>query len=311
MPEFVGDSDRTSSLVVERGLYVLRYTSSSSANEFPAAKVRPLADSQAVIQVISAPGSTAGELREPGAGVVLVAQSKGTVEVSVRRRRASGTLDAIIQLEPLSLEAAGLAEEALGDRRSSEIALAGASETRRARLTDPSFRFLAHISRRGDVEVASGEWAAGPAAPSPIEGLQLIQTVGERLPLEIQVRIPGPQGGWTPWAPAGTYAGTRGRALPIVGLRARLSDESDDDFDLCGEALFLGAAALNRRGAVIDLFGPYETDPLVGLRLWLESRALGQPRAGRPERLESTGVREAEVRPVRIFRSESGVRRSA
>ena len=50
--------------------------------------------------------------------------------------------------------------------------------------------------------------------------------------------------GWlSPWVEAGQYCGSRGMALPLLGLRVRLSGEAAEQYDISYSAKFIGGAS--------------------------------------------------------------------
>jgi hypothetical protein len=248
--------------------------------------------------LINAPGVSPGHLAGPGTCVVVVAESRGRLDVSVRRRGEGGSLDAVLQLEPL-----GSASDAIAAVERTRPALAVIREARTTETARRTFSILAHISRRGDVEVGESEWAGGPAEPGSIEGLQFLPGADAGPEIELQALLPGPQGGWTPWAASGTFVGTRGRALPLVGLRARLIGRTATPGELCAEALFLGSAAVKKRGEEIELAGAFGADPLVGLRLWIETKTISPaPTKSAPVYEAPTPPVKSEPSRVRVFR---------
>ena len=100
------------------------------------------------------------------------------------------------------------------------------------------------------------QWAAGPDAPAPIEGLEIRPLASDGLRVEIQVMTAGRASAWSEWASPGKFVGTRGRNLPLTGLRLQLVGDEADQFLLGSDALFLGSAIANRRGREIELSAP-------------------------------------------------------
>lgn len=272
----VGDNslERVSSVVVARGLHVLRYTS-AEASEAPIALVRPAAGSDGTIEVIGAPGSVPGQLDSPGSCLVVVAHSAGALEVSVRRRRRGGSLEATLHLEPLAVSRPAEPSAVSGQDNSSQSGRAqGLNGEDRGfvdRSSIPKAKFIAHIARRGDVTVGDGEWAAGPEAPAQIEGLEFHRSELGEADIEVQVLTAGTNA-WTNWAEGGTFVGTRGRALPLVGVRLRGVGGSFEGSELVADALFLGSAISKKRGREVEFVGAFGTDPLVGLRVTVQKK---------------------------------------
>ncbi|MBB2203942.1 hypothetical protein [Gluconacetobacter takamatsuzukensis] len=79
----------------------------------------------------------------------------------------------------------------------------------------------AHIQRRGDVATALADWMGTPGSRNWIEGFAIAPA---RLiaPDEIEYQAVLGRGWLSPWASGGQFCGSRGMALPILGLRVRL-----------------------------------------------------------------------------------------
>jgi len=252
--------DAVSVLSVQPGLYALRYVSAVDAANWPVAEVLSADGSEGDITTISAPGAAPGGLEGPGACVVVVAHAPASLKVGVKRRGRSGSIDAVLRLEPLDVAERGAQAPSAA---TSAASAPQPIENLPPKAASPSLQIFAHVARRGDVEALAGEWIAGPQAPAPIEGLQFRAT--ESLGVEAQALLAGAR--WTPWTPPGAFLGTRGRALPIVGLRLRLVGARSLGAEIVAEAMFLGAAIVEKRGSEIELLGRYAADPLVGLKL--------------------------------------------
>jgi hypothetical protein len=287
--------DRDSSLFVARGLYILRYQSGAADAEHPVAAAAPAPGFEDVIQVISEPGSAEGQLERPGSVALVRAAGNGKLRIGVRRRSASGSIDAAFKLESVGISS-DRKPPAVG---TSPLALPAPSPSLSSveRNGFQGALFLAHVSRRGDVPVKANEWAGGPDAPGRIEGLELLEPGKERLWAEAQVLSSGGDSTWSEWFGAGVFVGTRGRSQPLLGVRLRLLGELAHDFIIRAEALFLGAAIISQRGREVECVSQTRRDPLVGFRF------------------EVCSERRASVRPVaahdglprvRIFRAKAG-----
>lgn len=289
--------DRDSSLLVARGLHVLRYEARGDGHDHPVAVVLPATGFEHTIQVISAPGGVQGRLDRPGAAVLIRAEDHGQIKIGVKRKGSAGSLDAAFRLESVGL----LAD---GDQDSAAPADAAKPRLRAVPTEAPAHPkapadavFLAHVSRRGDVAVKANEWAGGPDAPARIEALTLLGFGREGLNAEIQI-LGARQGDWSPWAGEGVFVGTKGRSEPLVGVRLRLTGDQAPLFIVRAEALFLGSPILVKRGREVECVSESGRDPLVGLRFEIgpERRAVARPAAAPAERDE---------RPrVRIFRAD-------
>jgi hypothetical protein len=79
----------------------------------------------------------------------------------------------------------------------------------------------AHIQLRGDVLARLGDWIGEPGSRHWIEGFA-IAPHGDVHPDEIEYQAVLGRGWLSPWAEGGQFCGSRGMALPILGLRVRL-----------------------------------------------------------------------------------------
>jgi hypothetical protein len=149
-------------------------------------------------------------------------------------------------------------------------------------------------------------------APSRIEGIAL---QWPEMPRDFGLRYAVKIGGQRPTAtepvPAGTYAGTRGRALPLIGAALEISGPSARGYQLVVDAIFLESPQMRVTGQRTVLSGPTGREPLVGLRVGIE--AVNQPkpaprRAAAPDPVPSAPAKPAAKKAperVRVFRSEA------
>jgi hypothetical protein len=301
-PELVFDLD--SSLLVSPGLYVLRYESAGDKSDPPTAVVLPAHGSESDIEIISAPGCASGRLEQPGAALLVRAAEHGKLQIGVRRKSSNGSLNAAFRLESVGSQTAGSKQNGSGRRLRPEdepaaTPVIAAADSR----AFSSALFLAHISRRGDVWVTPGEWAAGPDAPGRIEGLQLRPLEKEGVHAELQVLPANQDANWSDWIGAGAFAGSRGQNRPLAGVRLRLTGDQAHRFIVDAEALFLGSAIMNKRGREVECVSLAGRDPLVGFRFEVCPERRLSVRAPPPApRRDSPSGREAQPR-VRVFRA--------
>ncbi|WP_242011654.1 hypothetical protein [Acetobacter fallax] len=95
----------------------------------------------------------------------------------------------------------------------------------------------AHIQRRGDVGARLGEWMGQPGSRAWIEGFGISPDtlIG---PEDIEYQAVLGKGWLSPWAEGGQYCGSRGMALPILGLRVRLKGDAAKKYNCEIEATF-------------------------------------------------------------------------
>ena len=111
----------------------------------------------------------------------------------------------------------------------------------------------------------------------------------------------------------GSFAGTRGRAMPLTGVVFELSGAASSDYQVRVEAAFLGSPTMRVIGKRVVLSGPTGREPLVGLRMNLELATVGSARdmtpATRPSQPSPPKIRQPEepapkpASRVRVFRS--------
>ncbi len=100
---------------------------------------------------------------------------------------------------------------------------------------------VAHIQSRGDVGASFGEWLGESGSNNWIEGFA-INAPADISPASFTYQAVLGRGWLSPWVEAGQYCGSRGMALPLLGLRIRLSGEAAEQYDISYAASFVGGA---------------------------------------------------------------------
>ena len=114
-------------------------------------------------------------------------------------------------------------------------------------LTEPH-DIVAHIQRTGDTGRSFGEWVGTPGSQMAIEGFSL--TAPKDLePSDLTYQAVLGRGWMSPWSESGQFCGSRGMALPILGLRVKLSDAAAKRYDLRYSATFLDGTQLDDLGS--------------------------------------------------------------
>lgn len=122
----------------------------------------------------------------------------------------------------------------------------------------------AHIQRRGDVTGILGEWMGVPGSQAWIEGFgiapaHLIQSD------DIEYQAVLGKGWLSPWVEGGQYCGSRGMALPILGLCVRLKGAAAKKFICQVTASFTDGTKIGP----VDNGEPVEADSLAPLEAFL------------------------------------------
>lgn len=250
-------SGRQATISFGRGLFILRYASCDVPQSPPRVRFAVAGGVQSAIRIVPVPGYLAGELNGVGEFTVISAESPGALEVLIEETRPGGGIGCSVVLDRL-----GGSAQVPSSQPAAEIAAAPLSSLGPA----PAGQLVAHLSNRGDVASALGEWVGGPQAPTPIEGLAIPAALLGDAALEYQV-MPAGSDRWGGWLPAGAFAGSRGQARPLRGIRLRLSKTGS--YALRAEALFLGAPIDQKVGRDLEFMSNSPFDVMVGFRIEL------------------------------------------
>ena len=290
-------------LDIQRGLFLFKYESADDRANPPKVSVSPGPGSRD-IDLILAPDADEPVLWSPGACLVVRSERPGRLRVVVEPTVRNGSVAAKVQLVVLAHDPAGVRT-----RATQELDLSG-------------FRLVGHVAGIGDVFASPEEWIAGPTAPSRIEGIAVQWSeMPEDFVLRYAVRIGGQRPATTESMYAGTYAGTRGRALPLIGATLEISGAAATGYQLVVDAIFLGSPQMRITGQRTVLAGPTGREPLVGLRVGVEAvekaktpvLVTARAKAPRPES-EPAGRATTPAAPsspanrrVRVFRNRKAI----
>jgi hypothetical protein len=97
---------------------------------------------------------------------------------------------------------------------------------------------IAHIQGRGDIGAKFGEWLGEKGSKRWIEGFALSPTK-DIAPTDIEYQAVLGRGWLSPWAEGGQFCGSRGMALPVLGLRVRLRGGAAEAWDCACSASFI------------------------------------------------------------------------
>jgi hypothetical protein len=241
-------SRQTKAIDVERGLLLVRYATADSRGRPPRVEIMVNPKHRRDVELVLNPEQSEAVLWQPGAGLVVRATRPGQLLVEVTPSEVGGSTAATVKLESLTQ---GEPETTDWSQAPTEAGLEGLS-------------ILGHVAGIGDVVVRADEWIAGPQAPTRVEGLSIAwPDKPEGIDIVYSVKLARPHAASGRTIALGDYAGTRGRALPIVGVTIELSGPGAANFRLVGEAAFLGAPLLRMIGRRIAASGPTGREPLV------------------------------------------------
>jgi hypothetical protein len=126
-------------------------------------------------------------------------------------------------------------------------------------LTEPH-DLIAHVQRSGDTGRSFGEWVGTPGSQMAIEGFSL-NAPKDLEPGDLTYQAVLGRGWMSPWSECGQFCGSRGMALPILGLKVKLSSAAAKRYDLRYSATFLDGTKLEGLGSE----DPCETSTLAAL----------------------------------------------
>jgi hypothetical protein len=267
---------------VDRGVFLIRYVAAADESRPPKVTVSPDSPTNKNLSFVLHPDHDEAILWGPNACLVVRALTAAKLCIEVERLDGSESIDATVRVERLTQ----------GEAPSWRSEQSGVS-------FDPSdFRIIGHIASIGDVVVNSAEWLAGPLAPSRVEGLGIEwPSKPESLDIRYSVRTGRPHTISDRVVGLGSFVGTRGKAMPLVGVMLELSGYQALDFEV--EAIFLGAPTMRATGKRVVLAGPTGREPLVGLRVALQEGST----ATRPRSMASDLGSSRPSGRVRVFRS--------
>ena len=276
---------------VDRGIVLVRYTGADDKRRPPKVEVVVNPRDEKYIEIVLNPDHRSAVLWQPGSSLVLRATRPAQVFVEVLPLEEGGSTAATVQIETLSQGEPVLPAPV---RRAVAVRTDGRVDVDSGQLS-----LLGHVAGIGDVVVPADVWIAGPSAPARIEGMS-INWPGKPSDLDISysVKLARPHAASGRMTELGGYAGTRGRALPIVGVSLELVGLGAADFRLVAEAVFLGAPVVHMTGRRVELSGPTGREPVVGFRLRLDDADVSLQPTIEPSRARSPGK-------VRVFRSQA------
>jgi hypothetical protein len=249
-----------------KGLFCIQYKDAEDQASPPRVIVKAASGHERSVELLLHPDANDSILWSPGSSLVVRTTSAAKVQVEVVSLRPNGSRAASIRVEPLTQ----------GEPRTGYMASSGWDFDTQ---TVDGLRLIGHIAGIGDVAVNANEWIAGPTAPSRIEGISIQWPTKPRgMDIRYAVKTAG-QTGVAKMVDLDTFAGTRGRALPITGIVIELSGQGAGATEIIAEAVFLSAPILRAVGQRVVLTGPTGREPLVGLRLAIQRTGVAVSRA--------------------------------
>ncbi len=125
---------------------------------------------------------------------------------------------------------------------------------------DTTPEIMAHIQRQGDVPGQIGNWIGTAGSRQWIEGFGIAPN---HLIKPEDIEYQGVLGrGWlSPWVEGGKFCGSRGMALPLLGLKIRLKGEAAEKFECTYAATFVDGSSVGP----VAMGEPCEAESLAAL----------------------------------------------
>jgi len=102
---------------------------------------------------------------------------------------------------------------------------------------------IANVQGAGDVGGQIGDWIGTRGSRLWIEGF-VIAPQADITPADIEYQAVLGRGWLSPWVNGGQFCGSRGMALPLLGLKLRLKDDAATQFDCSYSATFVDGSAV-------------------------------------------------------------------
>jgi hypothetical protein len=167
---------------------------------------------------------------EGGDGAALVRVSQGPAQVLVTVYQNPGAApDTAPRVQVLRLSAEPTAGPPSGTPRLQQV---------RAAVQETEPELVAHVQRTGDVGGSFGEWIGVRGSQLWIEGFG-IRPRSDIPPGEIEYQAVLGRGWLSPWVSGGKFCGSRGMALPLLGIRLRLTGQAAKTHDCSYTATFV------------------------------------------------------------------------
>jgi hypothetical protein len=168
------------------------------------------------------------------AALVRVTDASAQILVTIYQHKGEGTAPRlqVLRLSTAPTQAADAAAVAAAPQAATAIA---------AQATNPEV--MAHVQRTGDAACSLGEWLGVKGSHQWIEGFGLAPADGIALQ-DIEYQAVLGRNWLSPWVEGGKFCGSRGMALPLLGLKVRLKGAAAKAFECSYSATFVDGSAV-------------------------------------------------------------------
>ncbi len=168
----------------------------------------------------------------------LVRVAHGPAQVLVTVYQAPGTTDQAPNLQVLRL-LDRVAPGIMPARLEAQAQAAAPAPPQPPEVMD----MVAHIQGRGDVGAKLSDWMGEPGSKRWIEGFAIAPSHGIA-GQDIEYQAVLGRGWLSPWAEGGQFCGSRGMALPVLGLRLRLRGAAAEELECEYTASFVDGSRI-------------------------------------------------------------------
>jgi hypothetical protein len=278
---------------IDRGLFLIRYAAAEDTAHPPTVRVYAERTPNKEIGFLLHPDHRAAELWQPDSCLVARAMVPGKLTVEVTASCDGGSSAATVRIEPIN-QGTPIESEPAAPPVSAQAATGPAP----SHSNGSGLRLLGHLPGIGDHGVNASEWLAGPAAPSRIEGITIDwPDKPDDLDIRYAIKTATAEPISGRLTDLGSFAGTRGKAMPIVALMLEMSGGAATNLQFVVQAAFLGAPVSRFVGKRIVATGPTGREALVGLQLSVENTTAG-------EQPNAASLPPPQAGRVRVFRSQ-------
>jgi hypothetical protein len=227
-------------MTLDAGLYCIIASRSPTAggpSGLPAVRITPSPGPIGRPEAVSVRTFREDGLLAGTGDAALVRVLDGTAQILVTVYQAQGAKDAAPNLQVMRLSDA---IAAVAPAAAAVVpAAASAAAPRKPEV-------LAHVQARGDIAVPLGEWMGEKGSGRWIEGFAIAP---EGIPpADIEYQAVLGKGWLSPWVEGAQFCGSRGMALPVLGLRVRLRNETSKSHALRIEASFADGSLIGPVG---------------------------------------------------------------
>jgi hypothetical protein len=278
-------------MALETGLFCVFQTPGSSppdlATGLPGVRITPAPGIGGRPEAVSV-----STFREDGwlnGTAALVRVTDGTAQILVTIYQQKG-MDAAPRLQVLRLSGEPNAPAPKADAPVPEAVAPAPSEA----ATDP--QVMAHVQRMGDVGCKLGEWLGSKGSRQWVEGFGLAPVKGIA-PGDLEYQAVLGRNWLSPWVEPGKFCGSRGMALPLLGVRIRLKGAAAKTFECSYAATFIDGSAVGP----VSGGEACEAESLAALESFQISI---KPRAGKPTLRVVPPVKAVASKPTKAVPSK-------